>query len=69
MVFQWGKNKKRDYEIDLILDLTYWALPLSISWWRHDNALGHKSFDLSVRVLCFLFVFEVWTWSKETLDN
>lgn len=62
MEIQWGKDP--EYTIWLVMDLSYWALPMCIYWYRsHDHTTG-MVFNISLKILCFGVELEIWKWVK-----
>lgn len=57
-VIDHSKTCGNKYELAACFHWDYWALPLSIYWWKHADGLYNAWLDVSVHVLCFSFHFE-----------
>jgi len=75
MQFQVGKNP--EYTLNLFSDLTFWALPLSVSWYHdrltkgepspfkgHTIPISGYTFYVIIKILCFGFSIECWEWKE-----
>ena len=62
MVF---KRKNYDIEInfDANVDLSFWALPVSICFLRMQIGSGGRVFHTLIRILCFQLSWEIWRWN------
>jgi len=64
MQIQWGKNP--EYNISICSNHHWWsgelALPIKLSWWNFEDAVGNKSNSVSILILCFHIGVEVWRW-------
>ena len=68
MLFK-GKNLDYEIEFEASIDLSFWALPVSICLTSIPgiNCLS-GGWALILRVLCFQFSLELWKWNHETVD-
>lgn len=66
MEIQWGKNP--EYTFSICANCAWYtgelALPVKLSWWNTVDAVGNRSIDMAITILCFRFGFEIWRWKK-----
>jgi len=64
-VINHSETSGNEYELDACFHRDYWAIPISVYWWKFEDGLCNVCLDISIHILCFSFHFERWKWGKK----